>query len=111
MTYANSAKEKLIGVSHESLSSFGAVSEQVAGEMAKGVRLALGADIGVSTTGIAGPTGGTPEKPVGTVYVGISTKEGERVIKLSLSSMKSREYIRNVAASNALYAVLSTFSK
>ncbi len=111
VTYANSAKERLIGVSRESLSSFGAVSEQVAREMARGVRLALGADIGVSTTGIAGPTGGTPEKPVGTVYVGISTEERERVIKLSLSSMKSRAYIRNVAASNALHAVLSIFGK
>ena len=79
--------------------------------MAKGVRLALGADVGISTTGIAGPGGGTPEKPVGTVYVGISTAAGENVKKLSLSAMKSREYIRNVAASHALHAVLTIKNK
>ena len=111
VTYANSAKERLIGVSRESLEEHGAVSEQVAKEMARGVRLALGADIGISTTGIAGPGGGTPEKPVGTVYVGISTADGENVKKLSLSAMKSREYIRNVAASNALHAVLTIKNK
>lgn len=111
VTYANSAKEDLIGVSRESLEKYGAVSEQVAREMARGVRLALGADIGISTTGIAGPGGGTPEKPVGTVYVGISTAAGESVKKLSLSAMKSREYIRNVSVNHALYAVLTTKNK
>jgi len=111
VTYANSAKERLVGVSHETLEAHGAVSEKTAAEMARGVRLALGADIGISTTGIAGPTGGSEEKPVGTVYVGISTKDGESVKKLSLSAMKSREYIRNVSSSHALYSILEKCKK
>ncbi len=106
VTYANEAKEKLLGVRHETLEVYGAVSEQVAREMAKGVRERLGADIGISVTGIAGPTGGTPEKPVGTVYLGISTADSEEVRKLSLSSMRSRDYIRKVSASNAFDMVL-----
>ncbi len=107
VTYANSAKQRLVEVSGESLEKYGAVSEAVALEMARGARLALGSDIAISTTGVAGPTGGTPEKPVGTVYVGISTENGEKVIKLSLSALKSREYIRNVTVNNALNLVLS----
>ena len=106
VTYANEAKMKLLGVKSKTLESFGAVSEQTALEMARGVRTELGADIGISTTGIAGPGGGTPEKPVGTVYIGISTVDGDLVKKLSLSSMKSRTYIRNVAVNNAFSLVL-----
>ena len=96
-----------MGVSQKTLDRVGAVSCETAEEMARGVRLALGADIGVSTTGIAGPGGGTEEKPVGTVYVGISTERGETVKKLSLSSMKSRSYIRNVSANHAFSLVLA----
>ena len=110
VTYANEAKMKLLGVKSKTLQSFGAVSEQTALEMARGVRTELCADIGISTTGIAGPGGGTPEKPVGTVYVGISTADGDFVKKLSLSSMKSRTYIRNVAVNNAFSLVLSSLN-
>lgn len=110
VTYANEAKERLLGVSHDSLTQFGAVSEQVAAEMARGVRERLGTDIGVSATGIAGPGGGTDEKPVGTVYVGISTSRGEQVRKLSLSPMRSREYIRIVTAGNAYDMILKSQS-
>ncbi len=106
VTYANEAKIKLLGVSPETLSTYGAVSEETAREMARGVREALGSDIGVSVTGIAGPSGGSPEKPVGTVYIGVSTVFGESVRRLSLSSMRSREYIRIVSASNALDMVM-----
>ena len=106
VTYANSAKEKLAGVSHATLESHGAVSEETAMEMARGIRLALGADIGISTTGVAGPGGGTPEKPVGTVFIGLSTERGETFKKLSLSSMRDRDYIRFVSASNALHFAL-----
>ena len=106
VTYANEAKMKLLGVKPQTLEKFGAVSEQTAREMAKGVREALGVDIGVSITGIAGPSGGSPEKPVGTVFVGISTKDVEQVRALSLSAMRSREYIRTVSSSNALDMVL-----
>ena len=70
VTYANEAKIRLINVSADTLAKHGAVSEQTAREMAEGARLASGANIGVSVTGIAGPTGGTPEKPVGTVCFG-----------------------------------------
>jgi nicotinamide-nucleotide amidase len=108
VTYSNEAKERLLGVSHESLACYGAVSEQVAAEMARGVRERLGADVGISATGIAGPTGGNAEKPVGTVYVGISTKNGEQVRKLSLSPMRSRDYIRKVTASNAYDMILKS---
>ena len=108
VTYANEAKERLLGVKHETLERYGAVSEQTAMEMAKGVREALGADIGVSSTGIAGPGGGSEEKPVGTVYIGISTKNGESFRKLSLSSMRSRDYIRKVSVANAYDLVLKS---
>lgn len=113
VTYANEAKEKLIGVKHETLEAFGAVSEQTAREMARGVRLALGADVGIATTGIAGPGGGTPEKPVGTVYIAVSTEEGEWVKLLNLSPKRSREFIRICAATNAMSLALKfcTFDK
>lgn len=111
VTYANEAKEKMIGVSHESLENYGAVSEQVAAEMARGIRLALGSDFGISTTGIAGPGGGTPEKPVGTVYIAVDSKYGSQVKRLSLSPMRDREYIRTVAATNALSLILEVKGK
>ena len=70
VTYANSAKEKLIGVKHETLCEHGAVSEQTAYEMAKGAAKAASADCAIAVTGIAGPDGGTEDKPVGMVYAG-----------------------------------------
>jgi nicotinamide-nucleotide amidase len=72
VTYSNDAKCDALAVRRESLDSEGAVSEPVAVEMARGVRDRAGTDWGVSTTGIAGPTGGTDEKPVGLVYVGVA---------------------------------------
>jgi len=75
--YANEAKVHLLGVKWETLENYGAVSAETVIEMAGGVRTALDADIGVSTSGIAGPGGGTTEKPVGTVWVGLSTRDTE----------------------------------
>lgn len=106
VTYTNDVKQRLIGVSAETLDRYGAVSEQTAREMARGVRAATGSDIGVSATGIAGPTGGTEETPVGTVFIGISTPWGEDCRRLSLSPMRSREYIRLASATNAFDMVL-----
>ena len=111
VTYTNDVKQRLIGVSAKTLEKYGAVSEQTAREMARGVRLATGSDIGVSATGIAGPTGGTPETPVGTVFIGISTRNGEEVRKLSLSPMRSREYIRLASATNAFDMVLKVIKR
>lgn len=71
VTYSNEAKEKNLGVSHKTLEDFGAVSEQTAREMAEGVCKRTGARLGLSATGIAGPTGGTPDKPVGLVFMGV----------------------------------------
>ncbi|MBL8133673.1 MAG: CinA family protein [Anaerolineae bacterium] len=74
VTYSNAAKEKLIGVRRETLIAYGAVSEQTACEMAEGARALFDADLAVSITGIAGPGGGTPEKPVGLTYIGLAQR-------------------------------------
>ena len=74
VTYSNEAKEKLLGVSRETLTTCGAVSAETAGEMARGAADAAGADVAVAVTGIAGPDGGTAEKPVGLVYMGCFCK-------------------------------------
>ena len=106
-SYSNDIKEKVLGVSHETLAAYGAVSEQTAREMAAGVRRLSGAEIGVSTTGIAGPGGGTPEKPVGLVYVAVDSDKYSEVLKLNIPSRSddAREYIRYIASSNALHLI------
>ena len=76
VTYANEAKMKLLGVKSDTLTAYGAVSEQTAKEMAEGILRLSESDVSISVTGIAGPTGGTPEKPVGLVYIGISGEFG-----------------------------------
>ncbi|NMC14031.1 MAG: CinA family protein [Chloroflexi bacterium] len=76
--YAYEAKVRLLGVKWETLEKFGAVSEETVLEMASGVRLALAADIGISVSGIAGPGGGTPEKPVGLTWIGLSDPTTEK---------------------------------
>jgi nicotinamide-nucleotide amidase len=73
VTYANAAKQKLLGVSAESLAAHGAVSEAVVREMAEGCLRAAGADHALAVTGVAGPTGGTADKPVGTVWVALAS--------------------------------------
>jgi PncC family amidohydrolase len=77
--YSNEVKEVVLSVQHHTLIQYGAVSEQTALEMARGVRDLLRADVGLAVTGIAGPGGGTPEKPVGLVYVGLAAPDGEWV--------------------------------
>ena len=75
IAYVNDVKEKLLHVGKKTLEEKGAISAECAEEMAKGVRELLDSDIGIATTGIAGPTGGTPEKPVGLVYIALATKD------------------------------------
>ena len=77
VSYSNEAKASLLGVSWNTLNLHGAVSKEVVLEMARGARNLFAADIAVSVTGIAGPSGGTPEKPVGTTWFGLSTNDGE----------------------------------
>jgi PncC family amidohydrolase len=77
IAYSNEVKEALLGVRHETLTAYGAVSEPVAREMARGARRLLRADVALSVTGIAGPSGGTPEKPVGLSFVALSAGDAE----------------------------------
>lgn len=83
ITYANSAKMSLLGVKKETLDTLGAVSEETAREMAEGLMKRTGAHVCVGITGIAGPTGGTVEKPVGLVYAGINIKGNTEVLKMN----------------------------
>lgn len=106
VTYSNEAKMRLLGVSKDTLRQFGAVSAQCAREMAEGARLAAGADFALSTTGIAGPDGGTPEKPVGLVYVGVASTSGCEVQELHLRG--ERDWIRELTCVNALNALRLT---
>ncbi len=106
VTYANSAKINSLGVSEETLKKHGAVSKETVLQMAKGVREKSGADIGVSTSGIAGPTGGTEDKPVGTVYIAISTAKYEKAIRLFIPGMRDR--VRNSAALNVFNLIRKT---
>jgi nicotinamide-nucleotide amidase len=103
VTYANEIKTKLLGVPEDTLAQYGAVSPQVAKLMAQGVRERSGADFGVGITGIAGPDGGTPEKPVGLVYLALSDGKDVWVREMrSTGCSKGRGYVRFLAASNAL---------
>lgn len=110
-TYANEAKMKLLGVRAETLDSVGAVSEETAMEMAAGIRTLSGSDYGIATTGIAGPDGGTAEKPVGTVWIGFSSKDktyAERFIfdgKAFPEETDKRQAIRLEAVYTALSIV------
>lgn len=107
VTYANRIKEQFTKVPHEIISEKGAVSKEVALAMARGVRDLFGSDIGISTTGIAGPDGGTAQKPVGTVYIAVSSEKFEEVRRLNIGSKSTRDYIRYVSATNALGLALT----
>lgn len=78
VAYAYDSKERLLGVRHQTLYDHGAVSRETAIEMARGARIAFGADLGVAITGIAGPGGGMPDKPVGTTWIAVSTRTGDQ---------------------------------
>lgn len=93
VTYSNDAKEKNLGVPHDVLATHGAVSEETARAMAEGVCRVSGARIGLSATGIAGPTGGTDKKPVGLVYMGVCFDGVTSVVKRVFSG--TRQEVRN----------------
>jgi nicotinamide-nucleotide amidase len=102
VTYSNGAKERLLGVPHALIVEHGAVSEPVARAMAEGARIVSGADYGLSVTGIAGPDGGTEEKPVGLVFVGISDAQDTFAEKLDLTAWaRSRDSIRERSTNRA----------
>lgn len=100
IAYSNRAKSTLLAVSHGVLKKEGAVSEAAARQMARNVRKRLGADVGLAITGIAGPGGGTKEKPVGLVYIALSRTSGTSCKRLLLKGTRSS--IRSQAARKAL---------
>ena len=101
--YSDKAKINLVGVKSETLRKFGAVSEETAAEMAAGVRKAFGADIGVSITGIAGPGGGTKEKPVGLTCFGLD--DGDKPFTRSVTFYRDRRFNKELSAQTALNSV------
>ncbi|KRQ86902.1 putative competence-damage inducible protein [Caloramator mitchellensis] len=105
VTYSNESKVNRLNVSEETLKNYGAVSKECAMEMAKGVALSSGADIGISTTGIAGPAGGTAEKPVGLVYLGLYYNGITKWKELRLSGDRHR--IRTLSTVNALHWLIN----
>ncbi len=107
ITYSNEMKETLLGVDHALLEQFGAVSEPVAEAMARGAKRVTGADIAVAVTGIAGPGGGSPDKPVGLVYTSVATDEV--VITQENHFSGSREAVRDATILTVLEMILHCF--
>ena len=104
VAYSNSVKESAVGVARATLVEFGAVSSETAVALAEGARERLGADVGIGVTGIAGPEGGSEEKPVGLVWVAVSSREGTRIVRRSLVP-GTRAEIRDRATTLALHLI------
>jgi len=98
VAYANEVKEQILGVSQNTLQKYGAVSEETVKEMAIGIRKVVGTDYGIATSGIAGPTGGTPEKPVGTIWLSVASKDKVVSKKLQLGNNR----LKNIEFSSVL---------
>ena len=112
VSYANQIKTALLDVPESLLASHGAVSPEVAEAMALGVRLRFASDLGLAVTGVAGPSGGTPEKPVGLVYLGLSTADTTRHRRLELGPEQPRSVIQSRSAKHALnFARLALLGK
>ncbi len=102
VTYANEAKYEILGVSWDILNTYGAVSEECAQAMAEGLQKATGCDVALCTTGIAGPTGGTKEKPVGLIYIGLKYNNIITVKEVKLSPQIPRVQMKEEFANQAL---------
>ncbi|MHC1566971.1 MAG: CinA family protein [Candidatus Syntropharchaeia archaeon] len=110
VTYSNELKKNLLGVKDETIEKFGAVSSKCAMEMAKGVRERIGVDIGIAVTGIAGPGGGRPGKPVGLVYIALAWKNGVRVERYYFDGDREKNKERSAdSALRMLYNLLLTW--
>lgn len=107
VTYANEAKNKILGVSWDILNTYGAVSEQCAQSMANGLQARTNCDIALCTTGIAGPTGGTVEKPVGLVYISAKYNGITTVKEIRLNPNLSRVQMKEEFANQALKLAIS----
>lgn len=110
VAYSNQVKQSLLHVRPGTLIAHGAVSEETAKEMAVGARALFGANVAVSITGIAGPGGGTPEKPVGLTYIGLSAADNILIVQRHVWK-GDREAIKNASAQAALLLVFDTLSK
>jgi len=110
VAYSNAVKQALLNVKQGTLIAYGAVSEQTASEMALGARALLKADIALSITGIAGPDGGTAEKPVGLTYIGISAGDDTLVVQRHVWP-GDREAVKAASAEAALQLALDTLAK
>lgn len=108
-SYANSVKTGVLGVSEETIAKYGAVSSECVREMAEGIRRVTGSDFSVATSGIAGPGGGSTEKPVGLVWIGVSSQSGTQTYKLTFNSDRKRNIER--FASSALYKIFKKLEK
>jgi len=102
VTYSNEAKTAMLGVEPDLINSHGAVSEEVAEAMAQGVRKASETDVGLGITGIAGPSGGSPEKPVGLVYIGLASEDSCEVYKVNIEPSLPRIEVKQEACRQAL---------
>ncbi len=110
VTYANEAKHKILGVTTEVLDNYGAVSEECAQQMAQGLFNVTGCDVALCTTGIAGPTGGTPQKPVGLVFISIRYKGILTIKEVRLSPDIPRIEMKKRFTDEALKLAISTLS-
>ena len=110
VAYANEVKEQVLGVQHDTLVQHGAVSEQTVRQMAEGVRALMHTDYAIATSGIAGPTGGTPDKPVGTVWIAWATPTGTEAQCFHFGAAREREQITHRAVTTALVKLIQSLT-
>ena len=111
VAYANEVKEQVLGVEHDTLMRYGAVSEQTVRQMAEGVRRLMHTDYAIATSGIAGPDGGTEDKPVGTVWIAWATPEGTWAERFQFGVARLRQQITQRAVTTALVKLIQSLTK